>query len=83
MSREWPKLEKFREDGMPGGRENPMGARALYLYQGEVDTLYRIHGTNKPKGIGRKVTSGCLRMLNVDVVHLYERVEIGTEVLVT
>jgi lipoprotein-anchoring transpeptidase ErfK/SrfK len=79
----WPKLEKFREDGMPGGRENPMGARALYLYQGKVDTLYRIHGTNKPKGIGRKVTSGCLRMLNVDVVHLYERVEIGTEVLVT
>jgi lipoprotein-anchoring transpeptidase ErfK/SrfK len=79
----WPKLEKFREDGMPGGRENPMGARALYLYQGKVDTLYRIHGTNKPKGIGRRVTSGCLRMLNVDVVHLYERVEIGTEVLVT
>lgn len=79
----WPKLEKFREDGMPGGRDNPMGARALYLYQGKVDTLYRIHGTNKPKGIGRKVTSGCLRMLNVDVVHLYERVEIGTEVLVT
>lgn len=79
----WPKLEKFRKDGMPGGRENPMGARALYLYQGKVDTLYRIHGTNKPKGIGRKVTSGCLRMLNVDVVHLYERVEIGTEVLVT
>ena len=79
----WPKLERFREDGMPGGRENPMGARALYLYQGKVDTLYRIHGTNKPKGIGRKVTSGCLRMLNVDVVHLYERVEIGTEVLVT
>jgi lipoprotein-anchoring transpeptidase ErfK/SrfK len=79
----WPKLEKFRKDGMPGGRENPMGARALYLYQGNVDTLYRIHGTNKPKGIGRRVTSGCLRMLNVDVVHLYERVEIGTEVLVT
>jgi lipoprotein-anchoring transpeptidase ErfK/SrfK len=79
----WPKLEKFRKDGMPGGRENPMGARALYLYQGKVDTLYRIHGTNKPKGIGRRVTSGCLRMLNVDVVHLYERVEIGTEVLVT
>jgi lipoprotein-anchoring transpeptidase ErfK/SrfK len=79
----YPKLEKWRVDGMPGGRDNPMGARALYLFQGKVDTLYRIHGTNKPKGIGRKVTSGCLRMLNVDVVHLYERVEIGTEVLVT
>ena len=60
-----------------------MGARALYLFQGEVDTLYRIHGTNKPKGVGRKVTSGCLRMLNVDIVYLYDRVEIGTEVLVT
>jgi lipoprotein-anchoring transpeptidase ErfK/SrfK len=79
----YPKLEKWRVDGMPGGRDNPMGARALYLFQGKVDTLYRIHGTNKPKGIGRKVTSGCLRMLNVDVVYLYERVEIGTEVLVT
>jgi lipoprotein-anchoring transpeptidase ErfK/SrfK len=74
----YPKLEKWRVDGMPGGRDNPMGARALYLFQGKVDTLYRIHGTNKPKGIGRKVTTGCLRMLNVDVVHLYERVEIGT-----
>lgn len=79
----YPKLEKWRKDGMPGGRDNPMGARALYLYQGDVDTLYRIHGTNKPKGIGRRVTSGCLRMLNIDVVHLYERVEIGTEVVVT
>ena len=60
-----------------------MGARALYLYQGKVGRLYRIHGTNKPKGVGRKVTSGCLSMLNVDIIHLYERVEIGTEVLVT
>jgi len=79
----YPKLERFRVDGMPGGRDNPMGARALYLFQGDADTLYRIHGTNKPKGVGRKVTSGCLRMLNIDVIHLYERVEIGTEVLVS
>ena len=79
----YPKLEKWRKDGMPGGRDNPMGARALYLFQGDVDTLYRIHGTNKPKGIGRRVTSGCLRMLNVDIVYLYDQVEIGTEVLVT
>lgn len=79
----YPKLEKWRVDGMPGGRDNPMGARALYLYQGKTDTLYRIHGTNKPRGVGRKVTSGCLRMLNVDVVYLYDQVEIGTEVLVT
>ena len=79
----YPKLEKWRVDGMPGGRDNPMGARALYLFQGKTDTLYRIHGTNKPRGVGRKVTSGCLRMLNVDVVYLYDQVEIGTEVLVT
>lgn len=79
----WPKLDRFRVDGMPGGGDNPMGARALYLFQGDEDTLYRIHGTNKPKGVGRKVTSGCLRMLNVDVVYLYERVEIGTEVVVS
>ena len=78
----YPKLAKWRKDGMPGGRDNPMGARALYLYQGDVDTLYRIHGTNKPRGVGRRVTSGCLRMLNVDVVHLYDRVEIGTVVVV-
>jgi lipoprotein-anchoring transpeptidase ErfK/SrfK len=79
----YPKLEKFRVDGMPGGPGNPMGARALYLYQGKVDTLYRIHGTTKPQGVGKRVTSGCLRMLNVDIVYLYDRVEIGTEVLVT
>ena len=79
----YPKLEKFRVDGMPGGPGNPMGARALYLFQGKVDTLYRIHGTTKPQGVGKRVTSGCLRMLNVDIVYLYDRVEIGTEVLVT
>ena len=78
----YPKLIRFKKDGMPGGRDNPMGARAMYLYQGKVDTLYRIHGTNKPKGIGRKVTSGCIRMLNIDVIHLYNRVEIGTRVVV-
>lgn len=79
----YPKLEKFRVDGMPGGPGNPMGARALYLFQGKVDTLYRIHGTTKPQGVGKRVTSGCLRMLNVDIVYLYDRVEIGAEVLVT
>jgi lipoprotein-anchoring transpeptidase ErfK/SrfK len=78
----YPKLARFLPDGMPGGAENPLGARAMYLYQGKVDTLYRIHGTNKPKGIGRKVTSGCVRMLNIDVIYLYERVAIGTRVVV-
>jgi lipoprotein-anchoring transpeptidase ErfK/SrfK len=72
---------KWRE-GMPGGPENPLGARALYLYQGEADTLYRIHGTREPKSIGRAVSSGCIRMLNSDIIELYERVPIGTRVVV-
>jgi lipoprotein-anchoring transpeptidase ErfK/SrfK len=78
----YPTLAKYRDEAMPGGPGNPLGARALYLFQGDVDTLYRIHGTIKPKGIGREVTSGCIRMLNVDVVHLYDQVEIGTRVVV-
>ncbi|WP_425532087.1 L,D-transpeptidase [Ancylobacter crimeensis] len=63
---------------MPGGPENPLGARALYL----GDTLYRIHGSNEPETIGRSVSSGCIRMLNDDVEDLYERVDIGTKVKV-
>jgi len=68
--------------GMPGGPRNPLGARALYLYQGQVDTLYRIHGTFVPSSIGKAVSSGCIRMLNADIVDLYERVQIGTQVVV-
>jgi hypothetical protein len=67
---------------MPGGSDNPLGARALYLYQGEVDTLLRIHGTPEPASIGRAVSSGCIRMLNADVVELYERVDIDTKVVI-
>ncbi|WP_373503077.1 L,D-transpeptidase [Aestuariivirga sp.] len=78
----YPSLAKYKDEPMPGGRGNPMGARALYLFQGDNDTLYRIHGTPKPSGIGRNVTSGCIRMLNVDVIHLYNQVEIGTRVVV-
>lgn len=78
----YPTLAKYRDEPMPGGPGNPLGARALYLFQGDADTLYRIHGTIKPKGIGREVTSGCIRMLNVDVIHLYDRVDIGTKVVV-
>ena len=63
---------------MPGGPKNPMGARALYL----GNTLYRIHGTNEDWSIGLAVSSGCIRMLNEDVEHLYERVRIGTKVKV-
>ncbi len=68
--------------GMPGGPTNPLGARAMYLYRDGRDTLYRIHGTNQPWTIGTAASSGCIRMLNHDVVHLYERVSIGTRVTV-
>jgi lipoprotein-anchoring transpeptidase ErfK/SrfK len=70
------------EDGYPGGPYNPLGARALYLFEGNRDTQYRIHGTTEPWSIGKRVSSGCLRMLNVDVVDLYDRVKIGTKVIV-
>ena len=76
-----PRAREFA-NGMDGGPENPLGARALYLYQGGVDTLYRIHGTAEPHSIGRAVSSGCIRMLNADVIDLYDRVPIGTKVVV-
>lgn len=79
---EFPKLVKYLPDGMPGGPENPMGARALYLYQGDVDTVYRIHGTHDPKLVGKKATAGCFGLLNTDIIHLYERVQLGTRVVV-
>jgi lipoprotein-anchoring transpeptidase ErfK/SrfK len=63
---------------MPGGPDNPLGARAMYL----GDTLYRIHGSNEPDTIGRAVSSGCIRMRNEDVMDLYERVPVGTTVRV-
>jgi lipoprotein-anchoring transpeptidase ErfK/SrfK len=69
-------------NGMDGGINNPLGARALYLYQGKKDTLYRIHGTNEPWSIGTAVSSGCIRLLNQDIIDLYDRVPIGTSVVV-
>lgn len=69
-------------DGMPGGPTNPLGARALYLFQGNVDTLYRIHGTFQPESIGKAVSSGCIRLLNIDIADLHERVPIGAPVVV-
>ncbi len=65
-----------------GGPANPLGARALYLYQGNQDTLYRIHGTNQPEYIGQSVSSGCIRMTNHDAIDLYDRVKVGTTVVV-
>jgi len=67
---------------VPGGARNPMGARALYLYAGGKDTLYRIHGTNQPEYIGQAISSGCIRVTNEDVIDLYSRVKIGTTVVV-
>ncbi len=67
---------------MEGGIENPLGARALYLYRGKKDTLFRIHGTNEPWTIGQAVSSGCIRMLNNDVVDLFNRVPVGSRVVV-
>jgi lipoprotein-anchoring transpeptidase ErfK/SrfK len=78
---EFPEAAKHIH-GMPGGPGNPMGARALYLYQGDVDTVIRIHGAIKPSLIGKTVTAGCIALLNIDVIHLYDLVEIGTRVVV-
>jgi lipoprotein-anchoring transpeptidase ErfK/SrfK len=76
-----PSARQFAK-GMPGGLDNPLGARAMYLYQGDRDTLYRIHGTTEAWSIGMAVSSGCVRMLDQDVIDLYRRVSIGTKVIV-
>ena len=77
-----PDQYKQFEDGVPGGPTNPLGARALYLYQNGVDTYFRIHGTTAPRSIGRSVSNGCIRMLNAHVKDLYARVPVGTRVTV-
>lgn len=94
MKRRWPRWVPPREmvdrdenarkwvNGQPGGPDNPLGARALYLYSNGVDTLYRIHGTNEPDSIGRAMSSGCIRMLNQDVADLFDNVIVGTPVTV-
>ncbi len=81
MQKRDPEAAKWAA-GMPGGPGNPLGARALYLYKGGRDTIYRIHGTNAPTTIGRSMSSGCIRMFNHDVVDLYERAKVGTRVIV-
>jgi len=88
---EWPRWIPPKEmlqrrpdlpEQMDGGLENPLGARALYLFKGDKDTLFRIHGTNEPDSIGKAVSSGCIRMMNADVIDLYQRVGVGTKVVV-
>ena len=68
--------------GMPGGAGNPLGPRAMYLYDNGRDTMFRIHGTTEPHTIGKAVSSGCIRMFNQDVIDLYNRVPVGTKVVV-
>ena len=68
--------------GVVAGLANPLGARALYLWQGNKDTLYRIHGTNEPWTIGKNVSSGCIRLTNEDIIDLYDRTPVGTKVVV-
>jgi lipoprotein-anchoring transpeptidase ErfK/SrfK len=67
--------------GVLGGPRNPLGARAMYLWQDNKDTLYRIHGTNEPWTIGKSVSSGCIRMINQDAIDLYKRTPVGTTVV--
>jgi lipoprotein-anchoring transpeptidase ErfK/SrfK len=69
-------------DRVGGGPHNPLGARGIYLYSGGKDTLYRIHGTNQPEYIGSAISSGCIRMTNEDVIDLYNRVKMGSLVVV-
>ena len=87
---EWPSWTPTAEikkrmdvpDYVGPGPQNPMGARALYLFEGSKDTLYRIHGTNQPEYIGQAISSGCIRMTNEDVIDLYNRVKPGAVVVV-
>ena len=87
MVQRQPELRRHLTDlqsgiGMAGGPRNPLGARALYLWQGNRDTLFRIHGTVEPWTIGSRVSSGCIRMINQDVIDLYQRAPINTKVVV-
>ena len=79
-----PKLEPYSiaNGGMPGGLTNPLGARALYLFQNGEDTLYRLHGSPEWNSIGKSVSSGCVRLMNQDIIDLYDRVPNKTPVLV-
>jgi lipoprotein-anchoring transpeptidase ErfK/SrfK len=79
----WDRMSRLRSGiGMPGGPGNPLGARAMYLWQGNKDTLFRIHGTFEPWTIGTNVSSGCIRMINQDVINLYDQTPIGSKIIV-
>ena len=83
MLERWPHLQPTADaGGLPGGPDNPLGSRALYLFENGKDTLYRIHGTNEPEKIGQSVSSGCIRMRDIDAIDLYNRVKLGANVVV-
>lgn len=82
MIRTQPELYAEYASGLPGGLENPLGARALYLYRNGRDTYYRIHGTIDNRSIGRASSAGCIRLFNQDIIDLYNRVETGARVKV-
>ncbi len=79
-----PHLEKYSiaNGGMPPGIDNPLGARAMYIFQNGEDTLYRLHGSPEWQSIGKAVSSGCVRLINQDVIDLYDRVRNGAPILV-
>ncbi len=77
-----PELYAQFRNGVPGGVSNPLGSRALYPYEGNRDTMYRIHGTMDPSSIGKATSAGCIRLFNQDILDLYERIPTGSTVKV-
>ncbi|MTH34179.1 L,D-transpeptidase family protein [Paracoccus limosus] len=82
MVRTQPELYGPLKNGLGGGINNPLGSRALYLYQGSRDTMYRIHGTMDPSSIGKATSAGCIRLFNQDIMDLFDQIPMGTPVRV-
>ena len=82
MIRREPELYGPHAAGMPGGPDNPLGSRALYLYRGGRDTMYRIHGTMDPSSVGKATSAGCIRLFNQDIMDLFDEIPSGTPVKV-
>ena len=76
-----PELVRYSK-GMEPGIHNPLGARAIYIYRDGSDTMYRLHGTNEPRSIGKAVSSGCIRLFNQDIIDLYNRVNSGARIVI-
>ncbi|SIR03065.1 Lipoprotein-anchoring transpeptidase ErfK/SrfK [Paracoccus thiocyanatus] len=82
MVRTQPELYRPLRGGLPGGVDNPLGSRALYLYKGSRDTMYRIHGTMDPSSVGKATSAGCIRLFNQDIMDLFEQIPKGAPVKV-